>query len=165
MRKIEVAGLIVLFVGVALLIFTFLNAYWFLTKEVGLIATGDLVEAFGELLGPLIATCIRIMYLGVMGWIGSLLTMRGISLLKEPVQHIERKVQQRTVAPAEKAEEKAKIEKKEEPARSPQAEAKPVTPPPQQPSESQKTAEPPKPEMESKEKKTVENTPAESRNL
>ena len=66
MEKAEISGLIILFIGVALLLFTFLNAYWFLTREIGLISTGDLVEAFGESLAPLIATCIRIMYLGIM---------------------------------------------------------------------------------------------------
>jgi hypothetical protein len=36
---------------------------------------------FGEALAPLIATCIRIMYLGIMGWIGSILTIRGVTIV------------------------------------------------------------------------------------
>lgn len=123
MRKIEVSGLIILFIGVALLIFTFLNAYWFLTQDIGLIATSDLVKAFGEALAPLIATCIRIMYLGIMGWVGSLLTLRGISLLKQeaaPQIKVEKKSQQKqmTTPPVKKTEEKEKVQRTETPEKS-----------------------------------------------
>lgn len=79
MEKSEILAYSVLFVGVGLLVFTFLNAYLFLGDKIGLLST-NLVEAFGEAIGPLIETCIRIMYLGIMGWIGSILTIRGIQL-------------------------------------------------------------------------------------
>ncbi|MCJ7561005.1 hypothetical protein MUO79_10380, partial [Candidatus Bathyarchaeota archaeon] len=46
-----------------------------------IISTQDLVQTFGEALGPLIATSIRVMYLGVMGWIGSLITIRGVTIM------------------------------------------------------------------------------------
>jgi len=46
--KVEISGMVVLFIGVILLI----------------------------------VACIRILYLGIMGWIGSILTIRGIQLLK-----------------------------------------------------------------------------------
>ncbi|MGQ9566064.1 MAG: hypothetical protein ACUVT5_05915 [Candidatus Bathyarchaeales archaeon] len=82
--KPEISGLITLFIGVGLLIFTFLNAYWFLAEDITIVASQDLVRAFGEALAPLVATCIHIMYLGIMGWIGSLLTLRGIPLLTHP---------------------------------------------------------------------------------
>jgi hypothetical protein len=78
--KITLSGIIVLMIGVALLIFTFLSAWGFLTQNLQ-IPPGDFTQIFGEALGPLIATCIRIMYLGVMGWIGSLVTIRGVTLL------------------------------------------------------------------------------------
>ncbi|MCW4052258.1 MAG: hypothetical protein NWE78_03475, partial [Candidatus Bathyarchaeota archaeon] len=45
--------------------------------------SADLAEVFGEALAPLIQACIRLMYLGVMGWIGSLLTVRGIPLVTQ----------------------------------------------------------------------------------
>lgn len=52
----------------------------------------DLVAVFGDALAPLIVTCIRVMYLGVMGWIGSVLTIRGVQLVtqlkREPKQEI-----------------------------------------------------------------------------
>ena len=82
--KAEVSGYVVLIVGVALLVFTFINAYLFLIGVLS-ISLGDWVAELGNLLGPLVETCIRIMYLGVMGWIGALLTKRGTEfLLKLP---------------------------------------------------------------------------------
>jgi len=150
MRKTEISGLIILFIGVALLIFTFLNAYWFLTQDIGLIATADLVKAFGEALAPLIAACIRIMYLGIMGWIGSLLTLRGISLLKEvpsPQMKVEKKTQQKpTIVPTIKRQE---IQK-------PQKEIKPAVSPTQRP-EPPKASEQPTPSEEKKEEKPTKN--------
>ena len=86
--KIAFSGITVLMIGVALLIFTFISAYGFLTRSLSIIASDDLIRTFGEALAPLIATCIRVMYLGVMGWIGSLLTIRGVTIIahtpKEP---------------------------------------------------------------------------------
>jgi len=76
--KSEILAYVVLFVGVGLLVFTFFNAYLFLVGALEIQSLGGLEEAFGEVLAPLIETCIRIMYLGVMGWIGSILTVRGI---------------------------------------------------------------------------------------
>jgi hypothetical protein len=80
-NKPRLTGIIVLFLGVALLIFTFINAFLFLKEPLGIFATGDLARVFGEALAPLIQACIRLMYLGIMGWIGSLLTVRGIPLV------------------------------------------------------------------------------------
>lgn len=79
--KIALSGITVLAIGVTLLIFTFASAYGFLTQSLSIIASEDLVQTFGEALAPLIGTCIRIMYLGVMGWIGSLLTIRGVTII------------------------------------------------------------------------------------
>ena len=86
--KIEVSGLIVLFIGVVLLAFTFFSAYTFLSGKLAILVSVDLTELFGNALAPLIEAVIRILYLSVMGWIGSILTIRGIQLLKrekEPV--------------------------------------------------------------------------------
>jgi cytoskeletal protein RodZ len=79
--KIAISGITVLMIGVALLIFTFISAYGFLTQSLSIIASQDLVQTFGDALAPLISTCIRIMYLGVMGWAGSLLTIRGVTII------------------------------------------------------------------------------------
>ena len=79
--KIALSGITVLMIGIILLIFTFVSAYGFLTAGVSIIATQDLIRTFGESLAPLIAACIHIMYLGVMGWIGSLITVRGVTII------------------------------------------------------------------------------------
>ena len=79
--KIAISGITVLCIGVALLIITFVSAYGFLTTDLSPISTQDLVQTFGEALGPLIAAAIHIMYLGVMGWVSSLITIRGVTLM------------------------------------------------------------------------------------
>jgi hypothetical protein len=84
--KIVFSGITVLMIGVALLIFTFINAYGFLTQNLSIVATQDLVTTFGGALAPLITTCIHIMYLGVMGWIGSLITIRGVTIIAHAPQ-------------------------------------------------------------------------------
>jgi len=77
------SGYVTLFIGVALLAFTFVSAYLFLSNDLSITGSPDLVAVFGDALAPLILTCIRIMYLGIMGWIGSLLTIRGVQLVTQ----------------------------------------------------------------------------------
>jgi len=84
--KIALSGITVLMIGVALLIFTFVSAYGFLTQALSIVSSEDLVQTFGAALAPLIATSIRIMYLGVMGWVGSLVTIRGVTILAHAPQ-------------------------------------------------------------------------------
>jgi len=125
--KITVSGIAVLMIGVALLIFTFVSAYGFLTQGLSIITTGDLTRTFGEALAPLIATCIHIMYLGVMVWIGSLLTIRGVTILSQARQTPELpRLQQTSVKEEPKLIPKAKEEKAPREIR--EAEAKPCEP-------------------------------------
>jgi hypothetical protein len=87
-ERTELAGLVVLFVGVILLAFTFFSAYGFLSGSLSILASADLTQLFGNAMAPLIEAIIRILYLGIMGWIGSITTIRGVQLLKrdrEPV--------------------------------------------------------------------------------
>jgi len=96
--KIALSGVTVLCIGVALLIFTFFSAYGFLTADLSPISTQDLIQTFGEALGPLIAAAIHIMYLGVMGWISSLITIRGVTILThvpQPPQKSQQQLQQK----------------------------------------------------------------------
>jgi hypothetical protein len=120
--KIALSGITVLMIGVALLIGTFLSAYAFLTQSLSIIASEDLVKTFGEALAPLIATCIRIMYLGVMGWIGSLLTIRGVTIIAHTPQKPTVVPQTPTPPQQKPSPQKAKAEK-------PQKEAKPEAKP------------------------------------
>lgn len=136
--KIAFSGITVLGIGVALLVFTFVSAYGFLTQGLSIIASEDLVRTFGEALAPLIATCIRIMYLGVMGWIGSLLTIRGVTIISQAPK-LETAIPQKPIAAQQTPQpQKAKAELKEEP----KPEAKPPEPefvviPPEQIEQSQ----------------------------
>jgi hypothetical protein len=79
--KVAFSGITVLIIGLALLVITFASAYSFLSGELQILATSDIAETFGGSLSPLIATSIRVMYLGVMGWIGSLVTIRGVTII------------------------------------------------------------------------------------
>ena len=72
---------IILFIGIGLLAFTFISAYIFLINDPNITGSSDLVDVFGSALAPLIGASIRIMYLGIMGWIGTGLTARGIQLI------------------------------------------------------------------------------------
>ena len=145
--KPEISGIIVLFIGVGLLAFTFLNAYWLLSEDIAIIGTQDLVGAFGEALAPLIATVIHVMYLGIMGWIGSLLTLRGIPLLTHPKATMAQPVQAPTPRPTPqvvetkpvKKEEKPKQEKIEKPQPPEKPEAKPAEEPKKEPEKKPET--------------------------
>ena len=86
MKTSEVLGLSVLVIGIILLITTFVDAYLFLTEDISILPVPDLLAVFGEALAPLIEASIRMIYLGVMGWIGSTITMRGMTVLLQTQQ-------------------------------------------------------------------------------
>lgn len=79
--KAIIISYVTLFVGIGLLAFTFISALVYLTNISSITGSSDLVDAFGSALAPLIEAAIRIMYLGVMGWIGLGLTTRGVQLI------------------------------------------------------------------------------------
>ncbi len=134
-NKPQLTGIIVLFVGVALLAFTFINAFLFLQEPVGILASADLAQVFGEALAPLIQACIRLMYLGIMGWIGSLLTVRGIPLVTQKTAPIttETRTTQPKPQPKTPQQEKVSPRPNPEPVASPQRSLQPhpeTLPPP-----------------------------------
>jgi hypothetical protein len=69
--------------GIALLIFTFAAAFVFLILGAGIPTSHSLSEALGEILGPIAEALIKVLFLGVMGWIGSILTIRGIQMTSQ----------------------------------------------------------------------------------
>jgi hypothetical protein len=121
--KIAFSGITVLSIGVTLLIITFASAFAFLADGLQILSTQNLAQTFGDSLAPLIATSIRVMYLGVMGWIGSLVTIRGVTI----------------IANAPKPEN-LEAQKPQEPQQNPQVQ-------PQLKSQKQETAKPSQPEM------------------
>lgn len=134
--KIALSGVAVLMIGVALLVFTFISAYGFLTESLSIIASEDLMQTFGEAFAPLIATCIRIMYLGVMGWISSLLTIRGITIITHAPK-MQKVVSQKRVL-TKPMPQKEKVERPREEIKPPQE------PKAEQPKEEVKPKEEPK---------------------
>jgi len=147
--KVALSGITVLMIGVALLVFTFISAYGFLTQALSIIASEDLVRTFGEALAPLIATCIRIMYLGVMGWVGSLLTIRGVTIIAHAPQ-MPVTVPQKPVAPQQKPSQAEKAKAEKPAAKQPEPEI--VVIPPEQVSQPQ-----PKPEEPQKTNSSGQN--------
>ncbi|UCG36715.1 MAG: hypothetical protein JSV64_00065 [Candidatus Bathyarchaeota archaeon] len=159
-NKPQLTGVIILFVGVALLVFTFINAFLFLQEPFGLFATGDLARVFGEALAPLIQACTRLMYLGIMGWIGSMLTVRGIPLVTH--KHV---AIAESIPPAQPEQEPRatkqpaptpKPQPKPTPTPKPQPKLTPVSPratqqqkpaPAPESSQERKPASPPKPQL------------------
>jgi hypothetical protein len=81
--NVQIMAYATLLAGIGLLAFTFISAYLFLIADPSITASSDLIDAFGSALAPLIGATIRIMYLGVMGWIGSGLTVRGVQLVTQ----------------------------------------------------------------------------------
>jgi len=134
--KIALSGVAVLMIGVALLVFTFISAYGFLTESLSIIASEDLMQTFGKAFAPLIATCIRIMYLGVMGWISSLLTIRGITIITHAPK-MQKVVPQKRVL-TKPTPQKEKVERPKEEIKTPQE------PKAEQPKEEVKPKEEPK---------------------
>jgi hypothetical protein len=65
-------------VGIILLLVTFGLAYMFLLHYQGLVTPSDLTTSMGTLL----FAAIQALFLGIMGWVGSLLLLRGIEFLK-----------------------------------------------------------------------------------
>ncbi|MEM3566053.1 MAG: hypothetical protein QXK18_04185 [Candidatus Bathyarchaeia archaeon] len=82
-EKAELVAYIIIAVGLLLLVITFVVAYLKLESVVSIITSGNISEALGRIFGPIVEAVIKIMFLGIMGWIGSIATMRGIQLYKE----------------------------------------------------------------------------------
>jgi len=81
MKIPEVPGIAVLLIGIALLVATFIDAYLLLTEDINILPVPNLTAALGEALAPLIEAAIRMIYIVIMVWIGSTITMRGITVL------------------------------------------------------------------------------------
>ncbi|MCW3979068.1 MAG: hypothetical protein NWF12_04915 [Candidatus Bathyarchaeota archaeon] len=90
---VKISGFAALAIGAGLLVFTFMTAYGFLKGLIELSLPGDIMGAFGEALAPLIDTGIKAIFLGIMGWTGSILSRRGVQVLISPVARTETKVE------------------------------------------------------------------------
>jgi hypothetical protein len=148
--KIALSGISVLTIGLVLLIFTFISAYGFLTTGLSIISSQDLVQTFGEALAPLIATCIHIMYLGVMGWVSSVITVRGVTIIVHTSQPV-----------AETSQKPMVAEPKPQPQPQPQSARAQVQPQSQQQLQKPKIEKPKKERPKEEEPKEVVDKPPE----
>ena len=107
-ERTELMAYILIAIGAILLIITFYMAFTLLVAELGILAAPNLSEALGEILGPIAEALIKVLYLGVMGWTGSIATIRGIQLIKEAKSSVQQKatVQQQPSQPTQEKEEK-----------------------------------------------------------
>ncbi|MFP3951570.1 MAG: hypothetical protein ACLFVP_05470 [Candidatus Bathyarchaeia archaeon] len=122
--SVRASGFLLLGIGIVLLLLTFTTAYGFLRGVLEIQLSGDIMHVFGEAMAPLVETSVKAIFLGIMGWIGSILTNRGVQILtsphKESGSEEEKKnanKKEKTEEPTEKPveekekEEEAKIEK------------------------------------------------------
>jgi hypothetical protein len=70
-------GTVTCVIGIALLLFTFVVAYLLLHNEVG-IDLADITSSMNNLL----YAAVQGLFLGIMGWVGSILLLRGIEFMK-----------------------------------------------------------------------------------
>jgi len=78
MKTNGLLGLALLAVGLVLLVFTFYTAYTVFTHYRDAMVTNDL----GTSMGTLLFAAIQALFLGLMGWVGSILMIRGIDMIK-----------------------------------------------------------------------------------
>ncbi len=104
MEAAKAAGAALLAVGIGLVLFTFYCAYSAFVEatKLELLVTGatNPWEAFTAVLGPLVKSCIMVMFLGVMGWAGVTLTSRGVQLFRAPVPRAPARAPPKPVPPA-----------------------------------------------------------------
>jgi hypothetical protein len=78
MKKSSVFGISSAIIGMALLLATFFLAYALLQGYGGAVPARDL----GTSMSVLLYAAIQALFLGIMGWVGSLLLLRGVDFLK-----------------------------------------------------------------------------------
>ena len=146
--KVEVSGIVVLFVGVILLVATFYSAFMFLVGDITILTSADLAELFGNALSPLIAAVIHVLYLGVMGWMGSVMTIRAVQLLKKEKEATTTQPMPKANAPSvsTQAPAKSELQKDNKEPRNLESPQKAPTPVPQLPAEPQQEAKDKAPE-------------------
>jgi hypothetical protein len=77
----EASGITILLTGIALLSVTFIIACIHLQGDINVLPVPSLMASFGAALSPIIEAAIRVLYLGLMGWIASKVTAKGITVL------------------------------------------------------------------------------------
>ena len=82
-KSSETSGLGILIIGITLLLFTFIISCAHLYGKIDVSPSPSLLASFGEALSPLIQGAIRFLYLGLMVWMASVVTKKGLILVLE----------------------------------------------------------------------------------
>jgi hypothetical protein len=77
----ETSGVTILLVGIVLLLITFVVACIHLYGDISVLPVPSFMSSFGEGFSPLIEAATRVMYLGLMGWIASIVIAKGVTAL------------------------------------------------------------------------------------
>lgn len=119
--RVARSGTIVLIIGLISLGIAFVSAAFFLSEALPVLSSYNSAIMLGETLAPLTTTASRTLYLGIMVWIGSLVTNRGVSLIIGTPKIEEEKSQKPQVpkstrypSPPSKEERKQKRDKQED---------------------------------------------------
>jgi hypothetical protein len=80
-KSSEASGVTILLAGITLLLITFVVACIHLYGDISVLPVPSLMASFGEGLSPLIEAIIRVLYLGLMGWIASIVIAKGVTAL------------------------------------------------------------------------------------
>jgi len=83
----KVSGVALMFIGLGLLIFTFWMAYILLTEALRIVpwvfGEETITEMFGRVMGPIVRVTVSAVFLGIMGWVGSILVGKGVDAFKK----------------------------------------------------------------------------------
>jgi hypothetical protein len=77
----ETSGITILLIGTALLLTTFAIASIHLQGDINVLPVPSLLSFFGEAFSPLIEATLRVLYLGMMGWIATIVTTKGLNVI------------------------------------------------------------------------------------
>jgi hypothetical protein len=80
-KSSEASGVTILLAGITLLLITFVVACIHLYGDISVLPVPSLMASFGEGLSPLLEAVIRVLYLGLMGWIASIVIAKGVTAL------------------------------------------------------------------------------------
>ena len=77
----ETSGIAILLAGIALLLTTFVIASIHLQGDINVLPVPSFLSSFGKAFSPLVEASIRVLYLGIMGWIATTVTAKGLNVL------------------------------------------------------------------------------------
>ena len=80
-KSTENSGIVILLTGVVLLLITFLFAYGNLQADINTMSVLGIFFPFVDILSPLLEAAFRLLYLALMGWIASLVMIKGLNIL------------------------------------------------------------------------------------